>query len=88
MIALATVLQWCAVPAVRYAAVAFGAVAIFALWLWRHDTKIEARAEQKVIERSVEAGKKANAQADKAHAAAGKPGAAERVRKQSCRDCK
>lgn len=87
MIALANVLQWLAVPAVRYAAAALGVVAIFSLWLWRHDAKIEARAEAKVIERSVEAGKKANAEAGKAHDAAARPGAAERLRKSACRDC-
>lgn len=87
MIALAGVLQFFAIPAVRYAAVALGVVAIFGAWLWRHDSKIEARAETRVIERSVKAGKKANAEASKAHAAAARPGAAQRVRVNACRDC-
>jgi hypothetical protein len=87
MIALATIIQWLAVPAVRYAVAVAGIVAIVVLWLWRHDAKIEARAEAAVIERSVEAGKKANAKADNAHAAAARPGAAERLRRNACRDC-
>jgi hypothetical protein len=63
------------------------ALALFTGWLWRHDAKVEARAETKVIERSKEAGKVANAKAQKAHARAAEPGAAERVLKRFCRDC-
>lgn len=40
-----------------------------------------------IIEASKEEGKKANEEATKAHTAASKPGAADRLRKHSCRDC-
>lgn len=63
------------------------AVALFTGWLWRHDAKIEARVETKIIERAKDAGVKANDEAEKVHTAAAKPGAAERLRKSSCRDC-
>ena len=79
------VLEWLAVPAIRYAAVALGALAIGGLW--RHDVKVAAGAETAVIERSEVAGKKAEAKAAKAHRAAAKPGAAARVLQKYCRDC-
>jgi hypothetical protein len=70
------------------AVAAVAALALFGAWLWRHDAKIEARGETKVIERSKEAGKKAHAKARKAHDAARQPGAAERLLADSCRDCR
>jgi hypothetical protein len=52
------VLQALAVPAVRYAAVAIGVLAIAGLWLWRHDVRVAANAtaaiEQKA-EKNVQA---------------------------------
>lgn len=63
------------------------AVFTFGVWLWQHDNKVEVRAEAKVLERSAEAGNKANEKATKAHDAAARPGAAERLRKSACRDC-
>ena len=54
MIAIATmVLQWLAVPLVRYAVVAAGALAIGALWMWRHDVKV-AEGATAAIERKAE----------------------------------
>jgi hypothetical protein len=46
-----------------------------------------AKGGQAVIEKSKKAGKIANAKAAKSHAAAERPGAAERVRRLHCRDC-
>lgn len=43
---------------------------------------------QAVIAKSKEAGKAANAKAQKSHAAARKPGAADRLRAVDCRDCR
>lgn len=85
---IAPLLQWLAVPLVRWAVTGLGLAAIFGLWLWRHDAKITQRAEAVVIERAAEAGKAAEARSDRAHQAATKPGAAERVMKLYCRDCK
>jgi hypothetical protein len=63
------------------------ALAMFGAWLWRHDAKVEARVETKIITQAKEAGKVANAKATKAHDAAKRPGAAERVRSKYCADC-
>lgn len=82
-----TVLQWLAGPIVRWGAVALGVLAIGSLWLWRHDAKVAHKAERAVIERSEDAGRKAEAKADRAHRAARRPGAAERVMRNYCRDC-
>jgi hypothetical protein len=71
----------------KFAVAGVAAVALFGTWLWRHDAKVEARAEAKVIERSKEAGKVAHAKSRKAHDAARQPGAAERVRSKYCADC-
>lgn len=71
----------------RMAVAAFGALVLFSAWLWQHDRRVEARVEQKIITNSVEAGKKANAKATKAHDAAARPGAFDRLLKSSCRDC-
>lgn len=43
---------------------------------------------QAVIAKSKEAGKAANAKATKSHAAAQRPGAAQRLLKSDCRDCR
>jgi hypothetical protein len=47
------VLEWLAVPAIRYAAVALGALAIGGLWLWRHDVRVADQATA-AIERKAE----------------------------------
>jgi hypothetical protein len=61
--------------------------ALFGTWLWRHDAKVEARVETKIITKAKEAGKVANAKAKKAHDAASAPGSADRVRSKYCADC-
>ncbi len=61
--------------------------AIFTAWLVRHDGKVAARAEQKVIQRSEKAGEIAGKKSEKEHARASKDGAAERLLRSSCRDC-
>lgn len=71
----------------RWAAAGFLVIVGYQLWLSQHDLKVSRRAEAKVYERSADEGKKANAEADKAHVKADRPGAAERVLKSSCRDC-
>lgn len=52
-------------------------------WLAHHDSKVEA----KVVQRSVEAGRKANEKNDHVRRAAERPGAFERLRKSACSDC-
>lgn len=84
---MVTILQWLAIPLVKWGVTALGVAAVFGLWLWKHDAKVAQRAEQAVINQSIEAGKKANEEADKAHDAAARPGAAGRLLKSSCRDC-
>ena len=46
------------------------------------------KATAAITKATEEAGKAANAQATKAHDTASKPGAADRLRRTSCRDCK
>jgi hypothetical protein len=82
------ILKWLAIPAVKWAATGLGVAAVLGLWLWRHDAKVAHRAEQAVIQRSEKAGAKAEAKASAAHDAAAKPGAAERVMRLYCRDCR
>jgi hypothetical protein len=67
---------------------ALAAVTLFAGWLWRHDSKIEARVETKIITEAKEAGKVAHAKSRQAHRAARQPGAAERVFAKYCVDCR
>lgn len=45
------------------------------------------RATAAIVEATKEAGKAANEEATKAHTAAARPGAADRLRKFHCRDC-
>lgn len=85
---IVAILKFCAIPVVKWAGTALGVAAVLGLWLWRHDAKVAHRAEAAVIERSEKAGAKAEAKASEAHAAATKPGAADRVMKRYCRDCK
>lgn len=59
---------------------------------WQVDRNAQYRSgvkagENKVIEDSVKKGKENAAKSKKSHAAASKPGAADRLRKNSCRDC-
>ncbi len=60
---------------------------MFTTWLVRHDSKVAAKAETKVIERSEKAGQIASKKSEKEHAKASKDGAAERLLRSSCRDC-
>jgi hypothetical protein len=60
---------------------------LFFGWLLSHDVKVAKKAEQKVITRSVDAGKKANAKNDAVRRDASKPGAAKRLLNDACRDC-
>lgn len=60
---------------------------LFFAWLFQHDAKVEKRGEKKVVERSVKAGKKANAKNEDARRRAAEPGAFQRLLKDSCRDC-
>lgn len=64
------------------AGVVLGLIALKSYGLY--EQRVGART---VIEASKKAGTKANANAQKHHAAARSPGAAERLRKDSCRDC-
>lgn len=63
------------------------AAALFGSWLLKHDSKVAAKTEAKIVATSEKAGREANAKASKAHARAAKPGAAQRLLKSSCRDC-
>jgi hypothetical protein len=69
------------------AVLALGAAALFFSWLWRHDTKVAAKATTEIVRSlNADAEKKVN-EAVKARAPASRPGAAERLRRDSCRDC-
>lgn len=61
--------------------------AMFFGWLLSHDAKVAAKAEAEVVERSVQAGKKANAKNKAVRDDAAKPGAAKRLLRDACRDC-
>jgi hypothetical protein len=70
------------------AVLALGAAALFFSWLWRHDTKVAAKATTEIV-RSLnsDAEKKAN-EAVKARAPSLRTGAALRLRDATnCRDC-
>jgi hypothetical protein len=84
---IVTIVQMLAIPAVRWAVTAFGVAAIFGLWLIRHDARVAERARSAVVaELNEDAGKKIN-DAVEARKPAERPGAAERLRRHSCRDC-
>jgi hypothetical protein len=68
--------------------VVIAAGALFGGWLLRHDAKVEARTENKIITQAKEAGKVANAKAREVRRAARQPGAAERLQRDACRDCR
>ena len=61
----------------------------FGVWLARHDAKVANRVETKIVQRSEAYGRQRSANADKAHTAARKPGAADRLRSDpaACPDC-
>ena len=68
-------------------AAGLGAAMLFSMWLVHHDAKVADRARAAIVKKSEEVGK-ANGQAsEKAHVAAAKPGAPDRVRLKFCRDC-
>jgi len=68
---------------VRYVLAAF--LAVGALKMYGYQKKQEGKQEVRV--EAKEAGKQAHAKSEQAHQAAGKPGAAERLLRNSCRDC-
>jgi hypothetical protein len=77
-------MTWLLSPNVILAAVVVaGAVAIYA----QQQRAAYDKGAGAVITQSKEAGKQAHAKARKAHRAARQPGAAERLLKNSCRDC-
>jgi hypothetical protein len=65
-----------------------GAVALFFGWLTLHDSKVAREARAAVYEASRIEGEKKNAKADEVHAAAERPGAADRLQRSACRDCR
>jgi len=73
--------------AIGKACVGFGILAAIASiwfgWLWNHDKKVVT----KFVENSKIEGKNINAKNETVRARADRPGAAERVRKNYCRDC-
>lgn len=62
-------------------------VAAVAAWSTLVAAKAYRAGRNAVVTASVEASKKSEAKAEKAHQAARAPGAAERLRKDACRDC-
>ena len=62
------------------------ALAFFS-WLKVHDSKIKRAERAEVFQESKQEGAKANARSQKIHSTARAPGAADRLRKDSCRDC-
>jgi hypothetical protein len=65
-------------------------VGLFFGWLFVHDKKVEARTEQKIVEKSVDQGKKNNAKNADVRRRAEQPGAFERLLNDImvCRDCR
>lgn len=62
-------------------------VAAIAAWSTLVATKAYRAGSNAVVTASVEASKKSAVKAEKAHQAAKSPGAADRLRKDACRDC-
>ncbi len=70
----------------KAAVIAGGLMALLALRAW-DVSRQQAKGAAKVIEASKQVGAKANAKNDEVRRAASAPGAAERLRRESCRDC-
>ena len=69
--------------AVRWTLAAFAILGVYRTWLYVHDQKVADRAVVKIDTQA----KKLGAAAEKARAEADKPGSAERLKRNSCRDC-
>jgi hypothetical protein len=52
------------------------------------DAHLRQEGKQEIVQASKEAGAQANAANEKVRADAAKPGAAERLRREACRDCR
>lgn len=70
----------------RIGVIVAAVVALFGLRAWDISTQ-QAKGAAKVVEASKQVGAKANAESEKARRAAAAPGAAERLRRDACRDC-
>lgn len=76
-----------ATPWGRSAVIALAAVAMFGVWLTRHDAKVAKKAEVKIVQASQQAGRAANIKNENVRKRASIPGSVERLKKQYCRDC-
>jgi hypothetical protein len=70
----------------RLGVIAAAVAALVGLRAWDISTQ-QAKGAAKVVEASQKQGAKANAKNDEVRRAAAAPGAAERLRRESCRDC-
>ena len=75
--------------AARMVPIGAGLVIVVALFAWDRARiwSAETRGAEKVVAESRAKGEKINAKNDEVFERAGKPGAADRVRKRFCRDC-
>ena len=69
------------------AAAGLGIVAMFFVWLWRHDVRVAHQARSEFATQVKQETEKARDKAVKARKPAELPGAADRLLKQHCRDC-
>ena len=69
------------------AAAGLGIVAMFFVWLWRHDVRVAERARTDFAIQVTKETEKARDKAVKARKPAELPGAADRLLKLHCRDC-
>lgn len=74
-------------PIGRIVSIAVALGASFFIWLTAHDHKQRAIGAENLLKDSKIEGGKINAKNEKVRASAERPGAAERMRKNNCRDC-
>lgn len=82
----ALVIEWVMARLVKVIGVSVGLSVLVGSCVMR-DHKQQTRGAAKVVEASQKQGAKANAASEKVRRAAAAPGAAERLRRESCRDC-
>lgn len=91
MILLAKALEFVLFTKIGQALAAGGLFALlFGGWLLKHDHKVAARTEQRIVEQSTSDGKVRNEKSERVRTNTGKPGALDRLRKDPlvCADCR
>lgn len=82
----ALVIEWVMARLVKVIGVSVGLSVLVGSCVMR-DHKQQAKGAARVVEASQKQGAKANAESEKVRRAAAAPGAAERLRRDACRDC-